>query len=197
MPLISLEHSSTAYRADFVLYGSAVLGLGAWLTLRGPAGMGMELAALTGVGVLAWSPIEYALHRFVLHGLPPFKGWHREHHQRPVALICAPTLLSASLIGSLVWLPAVLFLGEWRGSALTLGVLMGYLGYAIVHHALHHWSAQSPWLQRRKYWHAKHHHLLQPCCFGVTSGFWDRLFRTSGHKDGARSVHIPVERRQG
>lgn len=195
MPL-SIEHSTTTYRADFVFYGGAVLGLGGWLALRAPSGTGLELAALAAAGLLAWSALEYTLHRFVLHGLQPFKRWHLEHHRRPTALICAPTVLSASLIGALVWLPAVWLMGAWHGSALTLGVLIGYLGYALTHHALHHGLAQSPWLQRRKYWHAKHHHLLQPCCFGVTSGFWDGVLRTGGHKTSV-GVHIPVVRRRG
>jgi sterol desaturase/sphingolipid hydroxylase (fatty acid hydroxylase superfamily) len=189
----SIEHSTTAYRADFVLHGAAVLGLGAWLALRVPAGMGLEITAWVVAGILVWSPVEYALHRFVLHGLQPFKRWHTEHHRRPAALICAPTLLSASLIGLLVWLPAVTGLGQWHGSAITLGVLIGYLGYAITHHALHHSALNRGWLQDRKYWHARHHHLLQPCCFGVTSGFWDRVLRTGGHRDHART-RIPVRR---
>ena len=179
MPLFSIEHSTTAYRADFLLYGSAVPALGAWLALGAPAGMGLEMAAMVGGGVLAWSAVEYLLHRFVLHGLQPFKGWHLEHHQRPAALICAPTLLSASLIVLLVSLPALWLLGEWLGGALALGVLAGYLGYAITHHAVHHWRVQSPWLKRRKYAHARHHHLQQPCCYGVTSGVWDKVLGTA------------------
>ena len=182
MTWMSIEHSRWAYRADFVLYGGAVTALCAWLVLRGPAGSGLELAALASAGLLVWSALEYALHRFVLHGLPPFKGWHLEHHRRPAALICAPTLLSASLIGGLVWLPAVWSTGQWHGSALTLGVLTGYLGYAVTHHAVHHWRSNAHWLQRRKYWHARHHHLQQPCCYGVTSGFWDQVMHTAGHK---------------
>ena len=87
----------------------------------------------------------------------------------------------------------MLLLGEWPGNALTLGVLIGYLGYAITHHAMHHWKLNLGWLQRRKYWHAKHHHLMQPCCFGVSSGLWDQVFRTTGHKTSA-PVHIPVRR---
>jgi len=195
MPL-SLEHSTAAYRADFALYGGAVLGLGGWLALNAPEGVGLEIAAGAVAGLLSWSAIEYALHRFVLHGLQPFKRWHREHHRRPAALICAPTVLSAALIGLLVWLPAMAFMGEWLGNAFTLGVLTGYLGYAITHHALHHWKLNLGWLQRRKYWHARHHHLLQPCCFGVTSGFWDRVFRTGGHTKTA-PMHIPVRRHNG
>jgi cyclopropane-fatty-acyl-phospholipid synthase len=196
MPLLSIERSTAAYRTDFALHGGAVLGLGAWLAVQAPAGMGLEITAYAAAGIVAWSPIEYALHRFVLHGLQPFKRWHLEHHRRPGALLSAPTVLSTALIGLLVWLPSVMGLGQWLGSALTLGVLIGYLGYAITHHALHHWNPNLRWLQERKFWHAKHHHLLQPCCFGVTSGLWDRLLRTSGHKDQARP-HIPVRRVNG
>jgi hypothetical protein len=196
MRWISIEHSTTAYRADFVFYGGTVLGLGAWLAAQGPAGMGLEITACAAAGILAWSAIEYLLHRFVLQGMQPFKGWHLEHHRSPVALIRAPTLVSAPLIGSLVWLPAVFFLGRWLGSALTLGLLIGYLGYAVTHHAVHHWNLNLGWLQRRKYWHAKHHHLLQPCCFGVTNGFWDRVLRTREHKVHRR-VRILVVRRGG
>lgn len=196
MPLLSIEHSSAADRTDFVFYGGAVLGLGAWLALRAPAGMGLEITAFAAAGLLAWSAIEYALHRFVLHGLQPFKRWHLEHHRHPAAMIGVPTVLSAALIGLLVWLPTVMWLGEWLGSALALGVLTGYLGYLITHHALHHATLNLGWLQDRKYWHARHHHLLQPCCFGVTSGFWDRVLRTAGHKAHAR-VRIPVRRVNG
>jgi len=64
----------------------------------------------------------------------------------------------------------------WRASALTLGLLTGYLGYAITHHAIHHWRADNAWLKERKYWHALHHHSEQPGCYGVTSSVWDRVF---------------------
>mgnify|MGYP006200213169 CR=1 FL=1 len=43
-------------------------------------------------------------------------------------------------------------------------------------------------------------HLLQPCCYGVTSGLWDRVLRTGGHKvlrPATVRVHIPVVRRRG
>lgn len=167
MPLISIEHSRNAHRADILFYGVAVLGIGSWLGLRAPQDMRLEVVTLAGVGLLGWSAIEYALHRFVLHRLQPFKRWHLEHHRRPLAWIGAPTWLSALLFGGLVGLPAVLGLGRWMGSALALGVLAGYLAHTFTHHALHHGKLDSEWLQRRKYAHARHHHLPQPCCFGV------------------------------
>ncbi len=176
MGLFTLEHSKSAYRADFVLYGAAVLFLAAYVLLEGPRAQWPQIGAFVLAGLAGWSLIEYLLHRFVLHGMQPFQGWHAEHHQRPTALICAPTILSATLIVVLVFLPALLMANLWRACALTLGVLAGYLAYAITHHATHHWRADNAWLRQRKRWHALHHHARGPLCFGVTSRLWDHVF---------------------
>src|SRR6185437_13158272 len=102
MGLFALEHGNAAYRADFALYATAVAALATFLFAAGPHTLRLESLALVGVGLVTWTAIEYLLHRFVLHGVAPFKDWHEEHHQRPTALICAPTILSASLILVLV-----------------------------------------------------------------------------------------------
>jgi len=180
MRLFTLEHSRAAYRADFALYGLAVVALAAFLWRAGPRGQGLESAAFTVLGLASWTALEYALHRFVLHGLAPFRHWHAEHHRRPTALICAPTILSGTLIAALVFAPAWLMAGLWRGSALTLGVLIGYLAYALTHHAMHHGRTGNTWLQQRKRWHALHHHADgRTGYYGVTGAFWDRAMGTA------------------
>ncbi|QPF74051.1 hypothetical protein G8A07_14760 [Roseateles sp. DAIF2] len=177
MNFFFLEHSRWAYRADIGLYGVAVLLLGLRLLFESSGIDVPILLALVLLGLLGWSLLEYVLHRFVLHGLQPFAAWHADHHRRPTALICAPTLLSGGLIGLLVFLPALLLLGAWNAQALTLGVLSGYLVYTLIHHATHHWRADSnAWLLRRKRWHARHHGHAAPRCYGVSSGFWDHVF---------------------
>jgi sterol desaturase/sphingolipid hydroxylase (fatty acid hydroxylase superfamily) len=176
MPLFTLEHSKAAYRADFVLYGAAVVCLSAYVVVVSPQDHQWQLFAIALLGIAAWTFIEYALHRFVLHGLQPFKRWHAAHHERPSALICTPTILSATLICLLVFLPALLLGGSWRACALTIGLLIGYLVYTITHHATHHWRASSALLQRRKRWHAQHHRSGQSGHYGVTSAFWDHVF---------------------
>ena len=181
MHLFSIEHGKWAYRADFALYGAAMVGLGSFLLVAAPAQMRVPVAALVLGGLIGWTAIEYALHRFVLHGLRPFSTWHAEHHRRPVALICTPTLLSATLIAALVFVPAWMVGGLWRACALTLGVLAGYVAYAVTHHATHHWHADNDWSRKRKRWHALHHgSVARPGHFGVTSGFWDRVFGSHG-----------------
>ena len=93
-----------------------------------------------------------------------------------MALIYTPTLLSASLIVGLVFLPALLLGGVWVACALTLGMLTGYLGYTLAHHATHHWRSDNRWLKNRKRWHALHHHAGAAACYGVTTSLWDHVF---------------------
>jgi sterol desaturase/sphingolipid hydroxylase (fatty acid hydroxylase superfamily) len=177
--LLSLEHSKFAYRADFTFYGVTVTSTAAWLLLKSPHGQGLALLAWVVAGLTAWSFIEYTFHRFLLHGMSPFREWHAVHHDRPMARVSSPTVFSASLMFTLVWLPTWALAGPWRATALTLGVVGGYFAYAITHHATHHWRAQNRWLSDRKRWHAVHHHSAAPRCFGVTGSFWDRVFGTA------------------
>jgi sterol desaturase/sphingolipid hydroxylase (fatty acid hydroxylase superfamily) len=174
--LFTLEQSKLAYRADFALYGAAVAAIGTSLAVVVPLAHWVNTGAWIFAGLLAWTAIEYAIHRYILHGLQPFRDWHAAHHRRPTALICAPTVFSATLIVVLVFLPAWVLSDLPSACALTLGLLVGYLSYAITHHATHHWRASNIWIVQRKRWHALHHHIAQPICFGVTSGIWDRMF---------------------
>lgn len=182
MSLFSLEHGKLAYWSDFAFYGVAVSLLSGWVVLGSPRGHGVETAALVLLGLAGWTLLEYLIHRFVLHGIAPFSVWHERHHLRPTALVSAPTVLSATLLALLVFLPALALGALWASSALFLGVLSGYLAYAVVHHATHHWRAGSAWSRRRKLWHALHHrHAADGCCYGVTSGLWDHVFATVLH----------------
>jgi len=189
MALFSIEHGRAAYWADFGFFGAAVAALAIALLVFAPREHWPSLAALVVLGAAAWTLIEYALHRFVLHGLEPFLSWHAEHHERPTALMSTPTLLSTSLVALLVFLPAVLATGFWRASALTLGMTAGYLAYALTHHATHHWRSRGPWMTRRKRWHARHHHMS--ACYGVSSSFWDRVFGSTGERS-SRPVIAPL-----
>jgi cyclopropane-fatty-acyl-phospholipid synthase len=82
-------------------------------------------------------------------------------------------MLTAPIIGVCLFLPAWGIGGIGRACALTIGLLCGYLAYALTHHAIHHWPADSRWLRQRKRWHFLHHDKRNACCYGVTSGLWD------------------------
>jgi len=193
MGIFSLEHSPAANRADFALYGIVIAALLVYALVAVPIAQWAELIGWMFAGLAFWTLVEYLLHRFVLHHVAPFKHWHAAHHQRPMALIGSPTVLSATLIFVLVFVPAWLAGGRLPAYGLTLGVLAGYLAYGITHHATHHWRANHRWLAQRKRWHSMHHHFIQhPGCYGVTSGFWDRVFGTVAtrgvHTDGSNRI---------
>lgn len=174
MNFFTIEQTKAAYWADFAFYGAVIVGLAATLVIGTPRAQWPEITCFAGMGLAGWSALEYLIHRFVFHGLQPFRRWHAEHHARPTAFICAPTILTASLIGLLLFLPAWWLGDTWRACALTLGVLAGYVAYAATHHAIHHWRAEGAWLRQRQRSHFIHHRAQVPCCFGVTSGLWDR-----------------------
>ena len=190
MSWITLEHSRIAYRFDFALYGVVSVAMAGALLFERPQGSGPMLTLWSVLGLGAWSLAEYLLHRFVLHGLPPFKGWHAQHHQRPAALMGQPTYMSAGLFAMLVAAPAWWLIGTWPAAALTFGLITGYLGYGLTHHATHHsvplLDRRSGWLMRRRRWHALHHARRAPDApppghYGVSSGLWDALFGTDGN----------------
>ncbi len=184
MGAMNIEHSKSAYGADFAFYALLIVAVAVYLIVFSAGSDwsdGASLVLTSAAGLASWSLIEYLLHRFVLHGLQPFKRWHLEHHKRPTALIGAPTALSSGLIFTLVSLPAWALLGLQNAAALTLGVLTGYLTYASVHHGVHHWRATGAWLAKRKHWHALHHHAgtaKAPGRYGVSTSLWDYVFAT-------------------
>ncbi len=178
-----------AYCADLALYCTMVVLLAAFLLMDGPREQRVEIAAFALAGLVSWSAIEYALYRFILHDLQPFKSWHEAHHRRPKAIIFTPTILSSALIVVLVFLPALLATDLWRAYALSLGVLAGYLLYTITHHAVHHWHFNNTWLKKRKRWHALHHrHIEHPGYYGVTSAFLDHLFGSIRREDALKTT---------
>jgi cyclopropane-fatty-acyl-phospholipid synthase len=177
--MFSLEHSKTGYWSDFAIYSVVIAGATVGLLVPDHGVERGSLIVLAAIGLSTWSLVEYAMHRFVLHGVEPFKSWHLKHHERPSALISAPTTLSASLIAGLVFAPALFIAGVWWAAALTLGFTVGYLAYAVCHHGTHHWKPRGKWLKDRKRWHAIHHRSSHGQCYGVTTMLWDRVFGTS------------------
>jgi cyclopropane-fatty-acyl-phospholipid synthase len=189
MGLLTTEHGKAGHLADFIVYATACAVLALLLAIVAPYERRTELLALALLGLVAWTLVEYVLHRFVLHGIQPFQAWHAEHHRRPRALIGTPTILSVTLIAALVFLPALVLSDLWRASALTFGLLTGYLVYALVHHAAHHWRADTAWLRHIKRHHALHHSPVAAAArYGVTSALWDVVFRTDGTSVSARRM---------
>lgn len=182
MTFLRLEQGKTLFLVDIGIYTIAVLVLTAFLITESLDRHWLETIAFVMLGIMSWTAIEYVLHRFILHSFQPFIRWHAMHHHRPKAFVFAPTVVSASLITTLIFLPALLLSGVWLACAITLGVMIGYLFYTIIHHAIHHWHTDNHWLKERKRCHALHHHYNKLYgCYGVTSAFWDQVFGSNYH----------------
>ena len=177
MKFLSLRFSKAGYVADSLVYVLWVV-VSSWMLVQfGPRREWRDIALFIGGGLFGWTLLEYVLHRFVLHGLEPFRSMHAQHHERPRALVGIPTIVSAALFAALVFAPAAAMMEFCKGTALTLGVITGYLGYGWIHHAAHHWRPGTRWLKRRKQIHAMHHR-AGDCHYGVTTSLWDWVFRT-------------------
>lgn len=172
--------SKSSYFADFVVYppsAGVLIAAALWPGSR-LSWTASVLAVLTGLAV--WTLVEYITHRFILHEVRYLAAMHELHHDDPNGFVGTPTWLSLGLICCGALLPLWWETGLHLASGVTAGMMVGYLWYVGVHHAVHHWriDADSP-LYRLKRRHALHHHARQPCNFGVTTGFWDRVFGTA------------------
>ncbi len=168
------------YYSDFVVYPAAIAILAATgLSHAGEAGMWAWLAtALFAVGL--WTLIEYLMHRYVLHRVPYIKQMHDHHHVEERASEGTPTWISLPAHALIAFFPVLAVSDFATASAVTCGLMLGYLWYVSVHHILHHWHPVHPGyfytLKRR---HAMHHHVDAETNFDVTSIFWDRVFGTA------------------
>jgi sterol desaturase/sphingolipid hydroxylase (fatty acid hydroxylase superfamily) len=159
--------------------GLGILGLGVRL-FHGP--VTGALAALA-VGCLAWGWIEYAVHRWVLHGSrSSFQRAHARHHRDATALVSAPLFLSTGLAVAL-WGALCLLLAPGTAALAVAGTYAGYNYYALLHHVQHHHPAvvaRVAWLARLDRAHREHHRRYR-VNFGVTSLWWDQIHGTRSH----------------
>jgi sterol desaturase/sphingolipid hydroxylase (fatty acid hydroxylase superfamily) len=171
--------SRAGYYADFVVYPFLVVVLFAYALSRTASYAWVEWCGALVLGVAIWTFAEYIFHRFILHDFPYFADMHDAHHADPTGFVGTPTWFSAAVIIFGILLPL------WWGtnfdfaSGLTTGFMLGYLWYVGIHHAVHHLQVkQSSYFFRARRRHALHHFARQSCNFGVTTGFWDRVFGT-------------------
>jgi sterol desaturase/sphingolipid hydroxylase (fatty acid hydroxylase superfamily) len=172
-----VQLSKAGYYADFVVYPVLLLPLGAVVVWGSTWQQQIVWAIACLIGIAGWTLLEYVMHRVVLHHVPPFRGMHDLHHATPIAMVGTPTWFSAAFIGGGVLLPLWWQAGLNISSGLTFGLILGYLWYVLVHHAIHRWRAQDgSYLYRAKRRHSQHHHVQQSYNFGVTTAYWDRFF---------------------
>jgi len=135
-------------------------------------------------GMLAWTLMEYILHRFVFHFIsenPKLQRvvykLHGIHHEYPrdrerLFMPPIPSLVVASAFFGLQYLiMGIHVLGFFPG------FLLGYLLYGSMHYAIH---AFTPPKYLKALWrnHHLHHYKYPDKGFGVSSVLWDHIFGT-------------------
>ncbi len=142
------------------------------------------------LGVAVWTFTEYNMHRFVFHWTPPgpygpkinflFHGVHHDYPRDSMRLVMVPAI---SLPLCVIFYYAFKFLlGVDNVAAFFPGFVIGYLFYDMTHYALHHANFKSKfWLDLKQH-HMIHHYSDHDNGFGVSSKFWDHVYRTTFRK---------------
>ncbi|MGB6353208.1 MAG: sterol desaturase family protein [Steroidobacteraceae bacterium] len=176
-----MRPSKLTYYADFVVYPVVITGLavGGLRHLSWQSGAEWLCAAMT--GFVIWTLLEYVLHRSVLHKKTYFAPLHGEHHAAPLAFIGTPAWISVSVLGIAFLVPGWFWLGFSVADGLTVGVMLGYWWYGVVHHVVHHRAntASPSYFNNLRAWHMRHHYSPKSGNFGVTTSFWDHVFGTT------------------
>ncbi len=181
---------------------AAVWGpVSAWFLVAGarhPELDGERVTELFLAGVAAWTLLEYLLHRWVFHFEPRadselqqdlsflVHGVHHDYPYDPERLVMPPVV--AVVIALAVGFGLHAGLGPRLFPPVFSGLVAGYLWYDLTHYAVHHLRQSTALgrMQRRN--HYLHHFRHPDRLFGVTTPFWDFVFRT--HLAAERDVRV-------
>lgn len=166
-----------------IFYGLAVILLG-YTFYEGFIGTGASILLFIG-GLLSFTLIEYLIHRFTFHmdADTPEKErlqyvLHGAHHDYPKdkTRLAMPPFVSL-LLAVGFFLLYRLILGD-LGIPFTAGFVAGYASYLCVHYSVHAFPPPKNFLRHLWIHHALHHYQQSNAAYGVSSPFWDILFRT-------------------
>jgi 4-hydroxysphinganine ceramide fatty acyl 2-hydroxylase len=145
-----------------------------------------SVAGVFVLGLLSWTLAEYLLHRFVFHFEPDTRwgrrlhfiihGVHHDFPHDPLRLVMPPSV--SIPLSILIFLLFRLLLGPVWVLPFFAGFMVGYLIYDMTHYHIHHHRSTN-WLSLavRRY-HYRHHFQQSDRGYGVTTPFWDKVFRT-------------------
>ena len=177
MGIFSSTYTKAGYVLDSIFYITIIaIGL-IILAILEPIKLWPSILFLMSLGLFSWTFFEYIIHRFILHGNNVLQEAHTQHHENPYSLIATSTLFGALLFTIILYIPSMLITNFWIGTSFTIGNLIGYAYYGWLHYALHRQSTTRKWLRGKKKFHAIHHN-FENKKFGVTTSFWDHIFRT-------------------
>ncbi len=176
-----MRPSKLSYYSDFVVYPTVIVGLAAVGVVHSTWADRAEWFCVGLVGFVIWTLAEYVLHRSVLHRQTYFAPMHGQHHAAPLAFLGTPSWISVSVLSLVIGVPAWRWLGFNLADGLTVGVMLGYWWYGVVHHVIHHHanSTSHSYFNELRAWHMRHHYSPKSGNFGVTTPIWDYVFGTT------------------
>jgi sterol desaturase/sphingolipid hydroxylase (fatty acid hydroxylase superfamily) len=138
-------------------------------------------------GMFTWSLAEYLLHRFIFHYNAKSKFgkkihfiFHGVHHDYPSdskRLVMPPSV--SIPLAVIFYFIFILIFGQELMMPFFAGFILGYLFYDITHYAIHHFNMHSKFWLAIKNHHMLHHYQDEFKGYGVSSPFWDVIFRTT------------------
>ena len=146
-------------------------------------------AGLFVAGLMAFTLIEYIMHRFVFHLTPKTPKQekfaytvHGVHHDYPKDKdrLAMPIPMSLTLSTGFFFLYK-LIMGNLVFGFLP-GFLIGYASYLGVHYMVHAFQPPKNFFKVLWVHHGIHHYKDPGNAFGVSSPFWDYIFRTMPKK---------------
>lgn len=188
--LEALTHTHIAVPLT-IFYGSAtvLVAYSLWSGLLAPfANLWLVVA-----GFFSFTLLEYLVHRYAFHieadtpGRQKFQYTvHGVHHDYPKdkSRLAMPPVISIVLAVSF-FLIYRLIMGDY-GVPFTSGFMAGYATYLCVHYAVHAYKPPKNFLRILWKHHAIHHYAQPDAAFGVSSPFWDLIFRTMPSNKGKK-----------
>ena len=148
-------------------------------------GVGLGALGLFLTGLLAFTLVEYLVHRYVYHipattpGRAKFQyTMHGVHHEYPKdkTRLAMPPILTV-FVASLLFFIFRFTLGNAAFGVLA-GFVFGYACYLFVHYSLHVFAPPRNALKWLWHHHAMHHYTQESAAFGVCTTLWDHVFGT-------------------
>ncbi|MGZ3757374.1 MAG: sterol desaturase family protein [Mucilaginibacter sp.] len=136
-------------------------------------------------GLVVWTLVEYVMHRFLFHYMPPDKPWaqrlhfifHGVHHDYPSdakRLVLPPSVSIPLALAFYFMFNAILPANYIYG--FFPAFLIGYLFYDESHYAIHHFNFKGKIWKKIKQHHMLHHYSDPAKGYGVSSPLWDKVF---------------------
>jgi sterol desaturase/sphingolipid hydroxylase (fatty acid hydroxylase superfamily) len=181
--------SRVHYTVPIIIYLPVIAYL-LYLSIAAYSLTALTIAGLFLAGIAVWSLTEYLLHRFVFHfpakskfGKKIHFMFHGVHHDYPSdsKRLVMPPSVSIPLAVIFYFIFLAIF-GQTVMLPFFAGFILGYLFYDITHYAIHHFNMHSKFWLAIKNHHMLHHFQDEYKGYGVSTPFWDIIFRSNFDK---------------